>query len=59
MKNKKLYVTINVDRCEVLGRMGMYHVSVDVSDRQVKLNDEVHFEVSPMFVDSNIEREYV
>ena len=59
MKNKKLYVTINGDRCEVLGRLGMYHVSVDVSDRQVKLNDEVHFDVSPMFVDSNIEREYV
>lgn len=59
MKNKKLHVTINGNRCEVLGRLGMYHVSVDVSDRQVKLNDEVHFEVSPMFVDSNIEREYV
>ena len=58
-KNKKLYVTINGERCEVLGRLGMYHVSVDVSNRQVKLNDEVHFDVSPMFVDSNIEREYV
>ena len=59
MKNKKLYVTINGEKCEILGRLGMYHVSVDVSDRQVKLNDEVHFDVSPMFVDSNIEREYV
>ena len=58
-KNKKLYVTINGEKCEVLGRLGMYHVSVDVSNRQVKLNDEVHFDVSPMFVDSNIEREYV
>ena len=59
MKSRKLYVTINGMRCEVLGRLGMYHVSVDVSNRQVKLNDEVHFDVSPMFVDSNIEREYV
>ena len=59
MKNKKLYVTINGGKCEVLGRLGMYHASVDVSNKQVKLNDEVHFDVSPMFVDSNIEREYV
>ena len=58
-KKQKLYVTINGERCEVLGRLGMYHVSVDVSNRKVKLNDEVHFDVSPMFVDSNIEREYV
>ena len=59
MKKQKLYVTINEERYEVLGRLGMYHVSVDVSNRKVKLNDEVHFDVSPMFVDSNIEREYV
>ena len=59
MKKQKLYVTINGERYEVLGRLGMYHVSVDVSNRKVKLNDEVHFDVSPMFVDSNIEREYV
>ena len=58
MKNKKLYVTINGERCEILGRLGMYHVSVDITNKQVELNDEVHFDVSPMFVDSSIEREY-
>ncbi len=58
MKNKKLYVIINGEKCEVLGRLGMYHISVDITNKQIKLNDEVHFDVSPMFVDSSIEREY-
>lgn len=57
-KNKKLYVTINGEKCEVLGRLGMFHVSVDITDKNIKVNDEVHFEISPMFVDSNITRDY-
>ena len=37
----------------------MYHVTVDISDKNVKINDEVFFEVSPMFVDSKITRTYI
>ena len=37
----------------------MFHVSVDITDKQVKINDEVKFEVSPMLVDSNIQRNYI
>ena len=36
----------------------MFHVSVDITEKDVKINDEVHFEVSPMFVDSNLTRDY-
>ena len=57
-KNKKLDVNINGEKCEVLGRLGMFHVSVDITGKTIKVNDEVHFEVSPMFVDSNITRDY-
>ena len=57
-KDKNLYVNINDTKCKVLGRIGMYHVSVDVTNKDVKLNDEVKFEISPMFVDSSIRREY-
>ncbi len=57
-KNKKLYVTINGEKCEVLGRLGMFHVSVDITNKEIKVNDEVHFDVSPMFVDSGITRDY-
>ena len=57
-KNKNLYVTINNEKCKVLGRIGMYHVCADITGKNVKINDEVIFNVSPMFVDSGIRREY-
>lgn len=58
-KNQQIYVTINGERCKVLGRLGMFHVSVDITGKDVKINDEVKFEVSPMLVDSNIKRDYI
>lgn len=58
-KKEELYVKINDKRCKVLGRLGMYHVTVDITDQDVKIGDEVTFDVSPMFVDSSIKRIYV
>ena len=58
-KKQQLYVTVNGEKCKVLGRLGMFHVSVDITGKTVKINDEVRFEVSPMFVDSNITRDYI
>ena len=57
-KDKNLYININDEKCKVLGRIGMYHVSCDISGKNVKIGDEAIFNVSPMFVDSNIRREY-
>lgn len=57
-KKQSLYVKINDTNCKVLGRIGMYHVSVDVTNKDVKLGDEAIFDISPMYVDSSIRREY-
>lgn len=57
-KDKKIYVTINGQKCEVLGRLGMFHVSVDITGKNVEINDEVHFNVSPMFTDSSLIKLY-
>ena len=58
-KKQQIYVTINGEKCKVLGRLGMFHVSVDITGKDVKINDEAKFAVSPMFVDSNIKRDYI
>lgn len=37
----------------------MYHISVDVTGKDVQVGSEVKLDVSPMFVDSSIRREYI
>lgn len=66
-KDKSLYVNIlckdnqekQYKRCKVLGRIGMYHISADVTGKDVQVGNEVKLDVSPMFVDSSIRREYI
>lgn len=58
-KKQQINVKINGENCKVLGRLGMFHVSVDVTGKNVHTEDEVRFEVSPMLVDCNIPRKYV
>lgn len=57
-KKQDLYIEINGEKCKVLGRIGMYHVSCDITEKNVNINDEAIFNVSPMYVDSSIRREY-
>lgn len=58
LKSKKLYVNINGEQCKILGRIGMFHVCADITGKVIKINDEAKFEINPMFVDSNITRDY-
>ena len=57
-KKQQIYVNINGEKCKVLGRLGMFHASVDITGKNVEINDEARFEVSPMLVDSEIKRIY-
>jgi len=58
-KKQDIFVKINGEKCKVLGRLGMFHVSVDITNKNINVNDEVVFEVSPMLVDSKIRRLYI
>ena len=58
-KKQQLYVKVNGENCQILGRLGMYHVTVDVTGKNININDEAIFQVSPMLVDSKIKREYI
>ena len=58
IKKQDLYVEINGQKCKILGRIGMYHVTADITGKNININDEAIFNVSPFFVDSSIRREY-
>ena len=58
-RRKELKVTIKDKTYKVIGRLGMYHMIVDVTGSDVKSQDEVTLDVKPMYVNENIRREYV
>ncbi len=57
-KKQALYVKINGERCKILGRLGMFHVTVDVTDKKININDEAIFDINPLLVNSEIIRKY-
>lgn len=58
LKKQALYVKINEENCKVLGRVGMCHVAVDITGKDIKINDEAQISINPIYVNSNIERVY-
>ena len=58
-KKQDLYVKINGEKCKILGRIGMFHVTVDITGKDIKINDEAVFEINPLLVNSNRRREYI
>lgn len=56
LKKQRLYVTINGKKCPILGRIGTYHITVDITGKDIKINDEVIFNTSIKHVDSGIKR---
>lgn len=57
-KKQGLYVKINGENCKVLGRVGMCHIAVDITGKDIKANDEAHILINPIYVNSNIKRMY-
>ena len=57
-KKQAKYVKLNNQNCKALGRIGTYHVTCDVTGKDVKIGDKAVFAINPKFVDSSIERDY-
>lgn len=59
IKNDRIYVLINGKKYLVIGKVGMNHITVDITGSKIELGNEVELPISPVFVSSNIRREYV
>lgn len=58
-KKDRIYIIINEKRYTVLGKVGMNHIAVDITDGNVNIGDIAYLEVSPILVSSKIRREYI
>lgn len=59
-KDNRLKVLIKDKKYSIIGRIGMYHAVVDITDGEaISIDDEVILEIPPMQVSSMIRREYV
>lgn len=58
-KDKHIYYKINGSKCRLLGKVGMNHIVLDIKGKDVKINDEIEIDISPLNVNTNIRREYI
>ena len=59
LNKDRLKVTIGDQKYNVIGKVGMYHMAIDITNTDIKVNDLVYLDVNPLHIDSNIRREYV
>lgn len=57
-KKQQIFVTINGKKYPVLGRIGTYHVTVDITGKDVNIGDEVILNANIKHIDSSIRREW-
>lgn len=57
-KNTKLFVEINNKKYYILGRIGMYHVTIDITNEEFKIGQKVKMNANPLYVDSSVRRVY-
>ena len=58
-RKQKIFVEINEQKYPILGRIGTYHITVDISSKDIKINDEVILSSNIKHVDSNVKREWI
>ena len=57
-KKQDIYVNINDQRCKVIGRVGTYHLTCDITGKNINIGDKVKININPKFVNSDVRREY-
>lgn len=58
LKQDGITVLINEKSCKVLGQIGMHHMVIDINNIDANIGDEVVMNIKPIYVDSEIRREY-
>lgn len=58
-KKNKITVTINDAKYEILGRIGMFHIAVDIKEDDIIVSDTVIIDAKPIYIDNKIRREYI
>ncbi len=59
LKKENFKVIINNEDYNIIGKVGMYHVAIDITNSNVKIGDFVYLDVNPIHIDSRIRREYI
>ena len=57
--DNSIKVTINNNEYKVIGRLGMYHAIIDLTNSDVNIGDEVVLNINPLNANSDVRREYV
>lgn len=59
-KNNNLKVKINGKYFKIIGRLGMYHSIIDITNsNNINIGDEVELEITPLQTNDMIRREYI
>lgn len=59
LKKQTLKVIINDEEYDIIGKVGMYHITVNITGSNVKIGDIAKINVNPLYVDSKVRREYI
>lgn len=57
-KKQSINVIINDTKCNVLGRVGTYHLTCDITNKDIKIGDKVKISINSKFVNIEVRREY-
>ena len=59
LKKQSLTVKIENQTCKILGRVAMCNIIADITGKNIKIGNNVIFDIYPGYIDSSIRREYI